>query len=89
MTVIQFTFMTRFRSKSFRVMSLILIVLLSIMIHLPALIDKLSSNEATKVGVFGGKQMELASKLAAFYNNQPNPGYHDCPSSGCRQCSSE
>ncbi|NOU87109.1 ABC transporter permease [Paenibacillus sp. LMG 31460] len=73
MTVIQFTFMTRFRSKSFRVMSVILILLLSIMIHLPALIEKLSSHEATKIGVFGGKQMELAGKLASFYNNQPNP----------------
>lgn len=72
MTVIKFTFMTRFRSKSFRLMSMILILLLSILIHLPALIDKLSSQEATKVGVFGGKQAELAGKLAAFYNNQPN-----------------
>ena len=70
-TVIKFTFMTRFRSKSFRVMSLILIVLLSVMIHLPAIIDKFSSDEATKIGVFGGKQAELAGKLAAFYNNQP------------------
>lgn len=73
MTVIQFTFMTRFRSKSFRVMSVILILLLSIMIHLPTLIDKLSSHEATKIGVLGGKQTELAGKLEAFYNNQPNP----------------
>jgi ABC-2 type transport system permease protein len=73
MTVIKFTFMTRFRSKSFRVMSVILILLLSILIHLPTLIDKLSSHEATKIGVFGGKQAELTAKLTAFYNTQQNP----------------
>ncbi|NEW06957.1 ABC transporter permease [Paenibacillus sp. SYP-B3998] len=72
-TVIKFTFMTRFRSKSFRVMSLILIVLLSIMIHLPTLIDKLSSHEATKIGVFGGVHADLASKLAEFYTKQESP----------------
>ena len=42
LTVIKFTYMTRFRMKSFRVMSLILIVLLSVMIHLPAIISQLS-----------------------------------------------
>lgn len=72
MTVIKFTFMTRFRSKSFRVISVILILLLSILIHLPALIDKLSSHEAIRIGVLGGKHVDLTDKLAAFYNNQPH-----------------
>ncbi|MBD0379492.1 ABC transporter permease [Paenibacillus sedimenti] len=71
-TVIKFTFMTRFRSKSFRVMSIILILLLSVMIHLPSLIDRLKSDEATKIGVFGGKHAELAGKLTEFYNKQQN-----------------
>ncbi|OCT11221.1 hypothetical protein A8709_05955 [Paenibacillus pectinilyticus] len=71
-TVIKFTYMTRFRMKSFRIMSLILIILMSVMIHLPTLINKLSSNEPTKIGVFSTQQAELAAKLTAFYNNQPN-----------------
>ncbi|GFZ90965.1 hypothetical protein GCM10008018_41590 [Paenibacillus marchantiophytorum] len=73
MTVIKFTFMSRFRSKSFRVMSIILILLLSILVHLPTLIDKLSSHDAIKIGVVGGKQADLTGKLAAFYQNQMNP----------------
>ncbi|TXK76406.1 ABC transporter permease [Paenibacillus sp. N3.4] len=72
-TVIKFTYLTRFRSKSFRVMSVILILILSILIHLPALIDKLSSHDATSIGVFGGKQTELAGKLEAFYKQQMSP----------------
>ncbi|NOV03612.1 ABC transporter permease [Paenibacillus planticolens] len=73
LTVIKFTYLSRFRSKSFRVMSLILIVLLSVLIHLPTIIDKVSSHEATKIGVFAGKQAEVAGKLATFYNTQQNP----------------
>ena len=69
-TVIKFTFMTRFRSKSFRVMSIILILLLSVIIHLPSIIDKFKSDEVAKIGVFGGKHAELAGKFAEFYNKQ-------------------
>lgn len=72
-TVIKFTYLTRFRSKSFRVMSLILIVLLSVLIHLPTIMEKLASHEATKIGIFAGKQAEVAEKLAVFYNTQQNP----------------
>lgn len=72
-TVIKFTYLTRFRSKSFRVMSLILVVLLSVLIHLPTIMEKLSSHEATKIGVFPGKQEQVAGKLAAFYNTQQKP----------------
>lgn len=73
LTVIKFTYMSRFRSKSFRIMSLILIVLLSVLIHLPTIMSKLSSHEATKIGVFAGKQAMVAEKLAAFYHVQVNP----------------
>ncbi|MEW9700793.1 ABC transporter permease [Paenibacillus sp. SI8] len=71
-TVIKFTYMTRFRSKSFRILMLILIVILSLLIHLPTLVDKLSSHEAAKIGVFGGQHAAIADKLADFYNTQPN-----------------
>lgn len=72
LTVIKFTFMTRFRTKSFRIMSLILVILMSVLIHLPAIINQFSSDEATKIGIFGTKQADVTSKLAAFYSNQPN-----------------
>lgn len=73
LTVIKFTYMTRFRSKSFRVMCLILIVLLSVIIHLPTIMAKLSSQEATHIGVFAGQHPEIAGKLEAFYSSQQNP----------------
>ncbi len=71
-TVIKFTFLSRFRTKSFQVMSLILLILMSLLIHLPTIIKQFSSDEAMKIGVFGTQQAVVASKLEAFYNNQPN-----------------
>lgn len=73
LTVIKFTYMTRFRMKSFRIMTLILMIVLSVLFHLPAIINQLSSDQPTKIGVFGTSQTGIASKLTAFYNNQPNP----------------
>ncbi|OAS20607.1 ABC transporter permease [Paenibacillus oryzisoli] len=71
-TVIKFTYMSRFRIKSFQVMSLILLILISLLIHLPSIIQQFSSDEATKIGIFGTKQEAVSAKLEAFYNNQPN-----------------
>lgn len=65
-TVIKFTFLSRFRTKSFQVMSLILLILMSLLIHLPAIIKHFSSDEAMKIGVFGTQQAIVASKLEAF-----------------------
>ncbi|WNR43977.1 ABC transporter permease [Paenibacillus roseipurpureus] len=73
LTVIKFTFLTRIRTKSFRVMSLILIILMSALIHLPAIINYFSSDSPTKIGVFGSQQAAVTNKLAAFYNSQPKP----------------
>ncbi|UJF34159.1 ABC transporter permease [Paenibacillus hexagrammi] len=70
LTVIRFTFMSRFRSKTFKVMCIVIILLLSVMIHLPALIDKLSSHDASRIGVFAGQQQAVAQKLADYYNKQ-------------------
>lgn len=71
-TVIKFTYMSRFRIKSFQVMSLILLILISLLIHLPSIIQQFSSDDATKIGIFGTKQAAVSAKLEAFYNNQPN-----------------
>jgi ABC-2 type transport system permease protein len=73
-TVIKFTFLSRFRSKSFRVMSIIIVILMTAMINLPALIDKLSSHDATKIGVISGNQASaITTKLADFYSKQEKP----------------
>lgn len=73
LTVIKFTYMTRFRMKSFRIMTLILMIVLSVLFHLPAIISQLSSDEPTKIGVFGTSQTSIAGKLTDFYINQPKP----------------
>jgi ABC-2 type transport system permease protein len=70
MTVIKFTFMSKFQSKSFRVMSIIIILLMTVIINLPSLIEKFSSDEATKIGVIGGGQTEVMQKLADYYGKQ-------------------
>ncbi|MBP1992434.1 ABC transporter permease [Paenibacillus eucommiae] len=86
-TVIKFTFLSRFRSKSFRVMSLILIVLITVMMNLPALIQKLSTDEVTKIGVLVESQPEIADKLAAFYSVQEKPEIEivPIPSAGSKE----
>ncbi|MDR6552106.1 ABC transporter permease [Paenibacillus qinlingensis] len=71
-TVIKFTYMSRFRIKSFQVMTLILLILVSLLIHLPTIIKQFDSDEATKIGIFGTQQAVVASKLGAFFKNQPN-----------------
>ncbi|MCR8643183.1 ABC transporter permease [Paenibacillus sp. N1-5-1-14] len=68
-TVIRFTFMTAFTAKSFKVSSLIMAILVTIGINLPAVIDYFSSHEADKVGVFAN-QTEIAQKLDAYYKAQ-------------------
>jgi len=79
LTVIRFTFLSRFRSKSFRVMSLILVVLLSILINLPTLIDKLSTHEATGIAVVGGGESRIAERLEAYYGQQEQPDIRIVP----------
>ncbi|MCD1259694.1 ABC transporter permease [Paenibacillus athensensis] len=79
LTVIRFTFLSRFRSKSFRVMSLILIVLLSVLINLPTLIDKMSSHEATGIAVVGGEASRIAERLEAYYSQQEQPDIRIVP----------
>ncbi|WP_442602902.1 ABC transporter permease [Paenibacillus sp. KN14-4R] len=71
-TVIKFTFMTAFTAKSFKISSLIMVLLVTIGINLPAVISQFSSNEPDKVGVFAS-QTEIAAKLDAFYKSHKAP----------------
>lgn len=71
-TVIKFTFLSNFRMKSFKVMTLILAILVTVGINLPTIIDKFSSNEPDRIGVFDTNQ-EYTQKLSEFYGSQENP----------------
>jgi ABC-2 type transport system permease protein len=72
LTVIRFTFFNRFRSKSFRVMTLILAILMTAVINLPSIIEKLSANEPQKIGVFQGQSPAVA-KLDDYLKKQEKP----------------
>ena len=70
MTVIRFTFLSRVRTKSFLVTTLIFAVALSAMINLPAIIAKFSSSdERTNIG-FVGPETEVTRSLAAYLDKQ-------------------
>jgi len=71
-TVVRFTFMSTFRQKSFKVMTIILALLITIGINLPTIIDKLSSKEPDNIGIIN-TQPAYTEKLAQFYAAQPEP----------------
>lgn len=74
--VIKFTFMSNFKMKSFKVMTLILALIVTVVINLPFIIDSLSGSDgehkADKVGVFS-TQAELGEKLTQYYKAQEEP----------------
>src|SRR5690554_3803468 len=51
-TVIGFTFRNKVKSKAFIITSVILVVLLSVVINLPYIIQSFSSDEPKKIGIF-------------------------------------
>ncbi|WP_047150434.1 ABC transporter permease [Aneurinibacillus tyrosinisolvens] len=70
--VIRFTFLKRIRSRPFIVMTIIMMLVISTMIHLPNIIDKLSSHEPTKIGVVE-ERLGIARKLADYFKAQQKP----------------
>lgn len=74
-TVIKFTFMSNFSMKSFKVMTLILALIVTLVINLPIIIDSFSGSEeqkADKIGVFANNA-EIAAKLTDYYQVQEKP----------------
>ncbi|MBC8079381.1 MAG: ABC transporter permease [Gorillibacterium sp.] len=51
-SVLKFTFLSRFRSKSFLVITILFALLISIGINLPSIIESFSNDKATKIGMF-------------------------------------
>lgn len=72
LSVIRFTLLSRLRSKSFRITTIVFIIILSILINLPATIDKLSSHEPAKIGMLSTNS-DIANTLSSFYANQEQP----------------
>ncbi|GAA3409998.1 ABC transporter permease [Paenibacillus hodogayensis] len=68
-TVIRFTFMNRVKAKAFIVTTLILAVVVSALINLPAIIASFSSsNDPVKVGI-AGKETEITKALKDWYDS--------------------
>lgn len=70
--VIGFTFKNKIKSKAFIVTSIIIAVLIVIAVHLPLLIQTLSSNEPDRIGVVENES-GIASLLHEHFQAQSNP----------------
>jgi ABC-2 type transport system permease protein len=73
MTVIKFTFMNRFRSKSFRISTLIFAIILSIGVNLPSIIAAFSSDKPANVGVLASAT-DIPQQLEAYFAKKEKPG---------------
>ena len=67
--VIKFTFKNKAKSKSFLITSIILVVILSVVINLPYIIQSFSSDEPKKIGMFDDSS-EISTMLAVSLNQQ-------------------
>ncbi len=68
-TVIKFTFMNKLKSKAFLITSMILIVILSVVINLPYIIQLFSSDEPKQIGIFEDSS-EVTQRLHTYLDHQ-------------------
>ncbi len=80
-TVIRFTFMNRFRSKSFIVTTLLFAVILSVLVNLPNIIDRFSSDQPDRIGMVQDSS-EIPGRLAKVFSSKENPDIVIVPLSG-------
>ncbi len=78
MTVVGFTFRNKVNSKSFLITTLILGVIISVLINLPNIISKFSSDDATRIGVIENGT-EITQMLQAYYSKQEVPDFEIVP----------
>lgn len=71
-TVIKFTFLNKFRSKSFLITTLIIALLMSVLIYLPSIIDSFSSDAPKKIGVTL-TDSPVPSKLQSLFKQKKDP----------------
>jgi ABC-2 type transport system permease protein len=67
--------MSRFRSKSFRIMTLVLVLVMSLLINLPAIIEHFSNKAPARIGYFPDRFFHIATKLQDFASTVPEPGF--------------
>jgi ABC-2 type transport system permease protein len=72
MTVIKFTFLNRFRTKAFKVSTVIFILFISILINLPSIISVFSSDKPTNVGVLASSS-DIPSQIEQYFAKQEKP----------------
>lgn len=72
MTVIKFTFMNRYRAKSFKISTAIFILLISILINLPSIISAFSSDKPTNVGVLASTSV-VPGQVEQYFAKQEKP----------------
>ncbi|MDF2669173.1 MAG: transporter permease, partial [Paenibacillus sp.] len=77
-TVVGFTFRNKVHAKSFLISTIIFAVIISVLINLPNIISKFSSDEATKIGVIENGT-EITQMLQAYYSKQEVPEYEIVP----------
>ncbi|WP_199622718.1 ABC transporter permease [Paenibacillus alkalitolerans] len=83
-TVIRFTYGNRIKQKSFLITTLIFLLILSVMIHLPSLIAAFSSDGPQKVGVFPS-QPDVTPALIKHIASSPDPTIEIVPLNGDEQ----
>jgi len=69
-TVMAFTMRNKLRSKAFIITTLVIAVLLVVVGNLPYLLNKLDSDEPTKVGYVAGQYAQVTAGLEQFYSLQ-------------------
>ncbi|QGQ98842.1 ABC transporter permease [Paenibacillus psychroresistens] len=72
MTVIKFTFMNRFRAKSFKIMTVIFILLISVLVNLPSIISAFSSDKPTNVGVLASSSSDIPAQIQQYFIENPD-----------------
>jgi len=71
-TVIKFTFLNRFKSKVFKVTTLIFALIISIGINLPSFISAMSSDKPTNVGILA-LGSDIPSQIEQYFAKQDKP----------------
>lgn len=77
MTVVRFTFMNRIKSKTFLVISLIFMLVITALFHIPRIISMLDSGDEVTVEKIGllHADPEISAGIMAYYDNQASPEY--------------
>lgn len=75
-SVVRFTFMNKVKTKSFLITTLVLLLLVSIGLNIPYVIEKFSGDDAnTKIGIVLDQQPGIAASLKSYQNKGQTTSY--------------